>query len=134
MQNRCRECQAWTPDESGRFGTCASIAKRKGVTDSDTDELIFTCRSKVALVLSVKTGCGFGCIRWRPKLDPTTSIAGKPDITADELRGVMSRNNMKPADLARCLDVRVQRVSEWQRGYRKVPKMAVTLMKCKGLL
>jgi len=132
MQNRCKECQSWLPDEDGRFGRCSSIAKRKTSKSADVDELFYT--SNTLNKTPVKMGYAFGCIRWRPKLNPSEPSADVTEMTKDKLKELIKDNGMSPADMAEYLGVEVRRIKDWLRGSRNVPKIAVSLMKSKGLI
>jgi hypothetical protein len=131
MQDRCETCCSWKPDEDGRFGSCSSLPKKPSAKPADVDELIVTDR---AATVTIKVGRAFGCVRWKSRFVSTEVVADLPPMSADDLRKLLARHGMTPADLSRRLGVRTQRACEWERGTRKVPRIAVELMKLKGLI
>jgi hypothetical protein len=117
------------------FGTCSNPAVGKegrAKTAYFSDLLLKGGRTGAFIFV----GEEFGCVHWEPKPGlENDQETGKDRITPKELKQIMLRNkNMKPADLARKLNIRVQRVSDWIHGRRKVPPMAVVAMAAMGLM
>ena len=135
MSGKCVLCNMWTRcEDKGWFGACRhpSVGKRAGRHGSEADELVI---EGVRSEARVYFGESFGCIHWQPQqgIARESGTAGTL-VTPVILRGLMHRHKMKPVDLARRLHVRVQRVSDWLSGRRKVPELAVVAMSSMNLL
>lgn len=130
MSGKCRFCSCWQSlSYKSWFGTCnhPAVAKQSNLDNAEADELVMKGgRSGAELFV----GDVFGCVHWTPSSNPKEGIQiGQIQISPLALRKIMTRNKMKPIDLARQLGgIRIQRVSDWLNGRRKVPKLAVVAM------
>jgi hypothetical protein len=81
--------------------------------------------------IAVRVGMAFGCVHWQA--GPAFEASARKTLTSDELHQVLLRNCLEPIDLAKRFRIRVQRVSDWMSGRRKVPTLAVVAIEAMGL-